>query len=64
MDQFRIHSRDFMTDHAVTPIEHAARAVGCADDDDSPSPRFFLGIAWALGISACIWGSIILWASA
>lgn len=45
------------------PEIDAARRIGCNDDDDTPSPRFFLGLAWALGLSAIVWGSIILLAS-
>ena len=60
---FTVHSTDY-TDADYPPLT-AARRIGVhdGDEDDSPSPAFFLGLAWALGISAVIWGSVILAAS-
>jgi len=59
---FTVHSTDY-TDADYPPLT-AARRIGVHDEDDlTPAINFFRGAAYALAISAIVWGIVILAAS-
>lgn len=58
---FSVHIDEKSTD--LPARKQAAGEIGPwqgCDDDETPSPRFFLGIAWALGLSAVVWGVVLI----
>lgn len=54
-----VHIDEPQTDHAVTPIERAARQVGCADDDDTEKASILPWVLACVGFWVCLGAALL-----